>query len=296
MVVQGRPGELEPFVLVVEGSIPNEAIKEEGYWAGSAPIPRPASRSPRASGSTGSRRRRWPSSRSARARRTAASTRWPATRPARWACPTTSAGTCESKAGLPIVCVPGCPVQPDNFSGDAALPAVPGRRRTAPLIPLDEALRPDVALRQTVHEGCDRGGYYEQADFAASTARKVHREARLLGPGRHVQRAQARMDQRRSAAARTSAASASAARCPASPTSSCRSWTSRRAQRCRRSPVVMYGGLSARCADHREHRRQGTAVAACPARSSRPATDRTCEGTGPRGPRSDQADDDDGDR
>jgi hydrogenase small subunit len=27
-------GELEPFVLVVEGSIPNEAIKEEGYWCG----------------------------------------------------------------------------------------------------------------------------------------------------------------------------------------------------------------------------------------------------------------------
>ena len=27
-------GELEPFVLVVEGPIPNEAIKSEGYWCG----------------------------------------------------------------------------------------------------------------------------------------------------------------------------------------------------------------------------------------------------------------------
>ena len=27
-------GELEPFVLVIEGSIPNEAIKQEGYWCG----------------------------------------------------------------------------------------------------------------------------------------------------------------------------------------------------------------------------------------------------------------------
>ncbi len=27
-------GELEPFVLVVEGSIPNERIKAEGYWCG----------------------------------------------------------------------------------------------------------------------------------------------------------------------------------------------------------------------------------------------------------------------
>ena len=26
-------GELDPFVLVVEGSIPNEKIKNEGYWA-----------------------------------------------------------------------------------------------------------------------------------------------------------------------------------------------------------------------------------------------------------------------
>ena len=26
-------GELDPFVLVVEGSIPNEQIKDQGYWA-----------------------------------------------------------------------------------------------------------------------------------------------------------------------------------------------------------------------------------------------------------------------
>src|SRR4051812_49624881 len=27
-------GEIDPFVLVVEGSIPNEQIKDEGYWCG----------------------------------------------------------------------------------------------------------------------------------------------------------------------------------------------------------------------------------------------------------------------
>ena len=27
-------GEIDPFVLVIEGSIPNEAIKKEGYWCG----------------------------------------------------------------------------------------------------------------------------------------------------------------------------------------------------------------------------------------------------------------------
>ena len=37
----------------------------------------------------------------------------------------------------------------------------------APMIALDEALRPLFLFPQTVHETCDRGGYYEQADFAA---------------------------------------------------------------------------------------------------------------------------------
>jgi len=30
---QAEKGELDPFVLVIEGSIPNEKIKTEGYWA-----------------------------------------------------------------------------------------------------------------------------------------------------------------------------------------------------------------------------------------------------------------------
>src|SRR5215471_8426618 len=30
---QAEAGELDPFVLVVEGSIPNEDIKQAGYWA-----------------------------------------------------------------------------------------------------------------------------------------------------------------------------------------------------------------------------------------------------------------------
>jgi len=30
---EAEKGLLEPFVLVVEGSIPNEKIKKEGYWA-----------------------------------------------------------------------------------------------------------------------------------------------------------------------------------------------------------------------------------------------------------------------
>ena len=34
------------------------------------------------------------------------------------------------------------------------------------MIPLDEALRPQWLFGQTVHEGCDRAGYYEQGVFA----------------------------------------------------------------------------------------------------------------------------------
>ena len=30
---EAEKGLLDPFVLVVEGSIPNEKIKKEGYWA-----------------------------------------------------------------------------------------------------------------------------------------------------------------------------------------------------------------------------------------------------------------------
>ena len=36
----------------------------------------------------------------------------------------------------------------------------------APMIPLDDQLRPTWLFGKTVHEGCDRAGYYEQADFA----------------------------------------------------------------------------------------------------------------------------------
>ena len=36
----------------------------------------------------------------------------------------------------------------------------------APMIPLDDQLRPKWLFGSTVHEGCDRAGYYEQGDFA----------------------------------------------------------------------------------------------------------------------------------
>ena len=71
----------------------------------------------------------------------------------------------RSQAGIPIVCVPGCPVQPDNFM-EVLLYLLNQAAGRAPMIPLDEQLRPTWLFGQTVHEGCDRAGYYEQADFA----------------------------------------------------------------------------------------------------------------------------------
>ena len=158
-------GKVDPFVLVVEGSIPNEDIKEEGYWAAIGNDPE---------------------------------TGQPITlntwidRLAPKAVAVVAAGTCaayggihamqgnptgcmgladylgwnwRSKAGLPIVNVPGCPVQPDNMM-ETLLYLLYQVAGLAPMIPLDENLRPTWLFGKTVHEGCDRGSYYEQADFA----------------------------------------------------------------------------------------------------------------------------------
>ena len=93
-------GELEPFVLVVEGSIPNEAIKDEGYWCGFGN--NPTTGQPMTTSEwldrlapQGDRDRRRRHLRDLR--------RHPrdgrATRPAPWACPTTSAGTGSPRPG-----------------------------------------------------------------------------------------------------------------------------------------------------------------------------------------------------
>jgi len=162
---QAANGELAPFILVVEGSIPDEANKPDGYWA-----------------SLG----------------TDVITGQPITTcewidrlaPNAWAA--VAVGTCatyggihamqgnptgamglpdhlgwqwKSQAGIPIVCVPGCPAQPDNMM-ETLLYLLYMATGRAPMISLDQQLRPTWLFSQTVHEGCDRGGYYEQADFA----------------------------------------------------------------------------------------------------------------------------------
>ena len=70
----------------------------------------------------------------------------------------------KSNADIPIGCVPGCPVQPDNMM-ETLLYLFYMAAGRAPMIPRMTQLRPTWLFGQTVHEGCDRGGYYEQADF-----------------------------------------------------------------------------------------------------------------------------------
>jgi hydrogenase small subunit len=149
---QAAEGRLTPFILVIEGSIPDETNKKEGYWAsfGTDQL-------------TG---------------QPILTCDWiDRLAPKAWA--VIAAGTCatygglhamegnptgamglpdylgwkwRSKADVPIVCVPGCPVQPDNMTETILylLNMVAGR---APMIPLDDALRPTWLFGQTVHEG-----------------------------------------------------------------------------------------------------------------------------------------------
>jgi hydrogenase small subunit len=161
-------GRLDPFVLVLEGSVPNEKLNANngGYWA---------------------------------AMGTDSKTGQPITtnewidRLAPKALAVIACGTCatyggihamegnptgamgladylgwswKSKAGLPIINVPGCPVQPDNMM-ETVLYLLYQVAGLAPVIPLDEELRPKWLFGSTVHDGCDRGGFYEEGDFAA---------------------------------------------------------------------------------------------------------------------------------
>ncbi len=158
-------GKLDPFVLVLEGSVPNESIKKEGYWAAMGTDPDTA--------------------------QPITTNEW-IDRLAPKALAVLACGTCatyggihamegnptgamgladylgwgwKSKAGLPIVNVPGCPVQPDNMM-ETLLYLLYQVAGLAPMIPLDAQLRPTWLFGNTVHDGCDRAGYYEEGDFA----------------------------------------------------------------------------------------------------------------------------------
>ena len=86
-------GQLDPFVLVVEGSIPNEKIKKEGYWAALGTDP--------ATGLIASLPRLWLSLPVEPVLPTAEFTPWKEIPPAAWAWRITWAGTGNRKPGCP---------------------------------------------------------------------------------------------------------------------------------------------------------------------------------------------------
>ena len=71
----------------------------------------------------------------------------------------------KSSAGLPVVCIPGCPAQPDNMT-ETLLYLALHLAGLAPAPELDEQLRPKWLFGRTVREGCNRAGFAEQGDFA----------------------------------------------------------------------------------------------------------------------------------
>ena len=92
--------------------------------------------------------------------------------------PTGAMGLCDylgwswrSKAGIPIVNIPGCPAQGDNIT-ETLMYLVFALAGMAPLPDLDEANRPKWLFERTAHESCNRAAFYESGQLRhASTGR-----------------------------------------------------------------------------------------------------------------------------
>jgi hydrogenase small subunit len=77
----------------------------------------------------------------------------------------------KSKAEIPLVCIGGCPTLPNNIT-QTFLYLLQQFSGIVPMIELDNSLRPRWLFEDTLHEGCDRGGFYEQAQFAEDYGEK----------------------------------------------------------------------------------------------------------------------------
>jgi hydrogenase small subunit len=70
---------------------------------------------------------------------------------------------------IPLVNVPGCPVQPDNITETLVHVAL-RLAGAAPMPDLDEQGRPRWLFSRTVQQGCGRAGFAEQGEHARSPA------------------------------------------------------------------------------------------------------------------------------
>jgi hydrogenase small subunit len=159
-------GKLDPFVLVLEGSIANEEINGDGYWSGFGA--NPLTGQPITTNEWIDRLA--PKAAAVVAMGTCATY---GGIPAMKNNPTGAMGLPDylgwgwrSRTKLPIVCVPGCPTQPDNMT-EVLLALVNYVAGIAPAPELDDQLRPTWLFGRTVREGCTRAGFTEQGSFAA---------------------------------------------------------------------------------------------------------------------------------
>jgi hydrogenase small subunit len=158
-------GRLDPFILVLEGSVPNEQINGDGHWAGIGVDP--ATGQPITTNEWIDRLA--PQAATVLALGTCAAY---GGIPAMRNNPTGAMGLRDhlgrdwrSRSGTPIVNLPGCPVQPDNITETLLYLVLQIAGLTAP-IDLDEQGRPAWLFERTVHEVCNRAGFADHGDYA----------------------------------------------------------------------------------------------------------------------------------
>ncbi len=158
-------GKLDPFVLIIEGSLGNEQTSGDGFWTGFGV--NPATGQPITTNEWIDRLA--PKAAAVVAIGTCATY---GGIPAMKNNPTGAMGVPDylgwnwkSLAGLPVVCIPGCPAQPDNMT-EVLLYLALVLAGMAPVPELDDQLRPKWLFGRTVHEGCNRAAFYEHGDFA----------------------------------------------------------------------------------------------------------------------------------
>ena len=71
----------------------------------------------------------------------------------------------RSAFGLPVINIPGCAPQGDNFT-ETVFAVLLFLQGLGPLPSFDELGRPAWLFNETVHRGCNRAGYYEEGVFA----------------------------------------------------------------------------------------------------------------------------------
>jgi hydrogenase small subunit len=157
-------GKLDPFILVLEGAVPNEQVNGDGHWA--------ALGVDRATGQPITTTE-WIDRLAPRAAIVMAVGTCAAYGgiPAMRNNPTGAMGLREhlgrswrSRLGHPLVNLPGCPVQPDNITETLLYLVLQLGGASGP-IDLDEQGRPAWLFAHTAHEVCNRAAFAETSDY-----------------------------------------------------------------------------------------------------------------------------------